>query len=293
LKAAFYLNLGIIVVELVGGVMANSLALLGDAGHNATDAFAVGLAWFAQTQALRRASASMTFGHKRAGIMVALANALSLVGIALVLLWAAYQRVRRPEPVEMLPLFVTATLGFILNTYAALGLRGDPDINVRSAFLHLLGDAAASAGVIVGGVIMLLTGWHWVDPALSALIAVFIALSAWDVVRKTVRILMEGTPEGVDPAKVVSAIANMDGVQDVHDVHMWSLDAEHTAMSCHVVVEGERSVGEMRPLLVHVAQRMKNEFAIEHTTIQLECRHHGHEEVECGATSCHRMDWGE
>jgi cobalt-zinc-cadmium efflux system protein len=282
LKFAFYLNLAIVLIEIVGGLKANSLALLGDAGHNAADVFAVGLAWYAQSQASKPSSARMTFGHYRAGILVALANGLSLIGIAGILSWEAYHRIVQPQPVVMIPLFVTGALGLAFNAYAAFGLKGDKDINVRSAFLHLLGDAAASGGVILGGLVILFTGWHWVDPVLSVAIAVLIAVGAWDVVKKATRILMEGTPEQVNPAKVVSAILAMDGVEAVHDVHLWSMDVERNALSCHIVVDGQRTVGEMRPFLGEVSRLLKEQFGIGHTTIQLECQQHGHAGDACG-----------
>lgn len=282
LKVAFYLNLAIVLVQLVGGLLAHSLAVLGDAGHNAADAFAIGLAWYARLQAERPASSRLTYGYHRAGILVALANSLSLIVIAAVLCFEAVGRVLHPQPVHLTPLFVTAVLGLGFNAYAALRLAGDQDVNIRSAFLHLLGDAAASAGVIVGGVVMLLTGWHWVDPLLSVGIAVLIAFGAWDVVRRTVRILMEGTPEHVQPAEIAAAIQATHGVQSVHDVHVWSVAAGRNALSCHVVVDGQRTIAETQPLLATIEQQLAREFRISHATIQLESADHGHGDG-CGA----------
>lgn len=285
LKLAFFLNLIIVVVQLGGGLAAHSLALLSDAGHNAADAFAIGLAWYAHVQAARPPSVRMTYGYHRAGILVALANALSLIAMVGVLCYEAYGRFVHPEPVVMAPLFVTAALGLAFNTYAALVLRGDHDVNIRSAFLHLLGDAVASAGVLVGGVVMLYIGWYWLDPLLSVGIAVLIALGAWGVVQRTIRILMEGMPEHVDPGAVLAAIGRVAGVVSVHDVHIWSLAIGRNALSCHVVVDGQRTVGDTWPLLAEVNAMLAGRFGIGHTTIQLECSQHGHAVDGCGVPS--------
>jgi cobalt-zinc-cadmium efflux system protein len=283
LKKAFLLNIAIVGVVIVGGLLANSLALLGDAAHNAADALAVGLAWFAQVQSGRPTSNRMTYGYRRVGILVALVNAVTLIAITLWLGWEAYERILQPEPIEMLPLFFTGLLGLAFNSYAAWGLRKDPDINVRGAFLHLLSDAAASAAVIVGGVVMLFTDWYWVDPVLSVLISLLIAFGAWDVLKKAVRVLMEGTPEQVDPAAVARAIGSTKGVHTVHDLHLWSIDVERIALSCHVVVDGARAVSDTQPVLDAIAQKLRTDFGIQHATIQLEADGYGYEHTNCGA----------
>lgn len=282
LKIAFILNIAIVLVQVVGGLMAHSLALLSDAGHNAADAFAIGLAWFAQVQAERRPTAKMSYGFHRAGILVALANSLSLVAVAVVITWEGYRRILHPEPVNIGPMLITAVLALAFNAYAAFGLRGDKDVNIRSAFLHLLGDAAASAGVIVAGVVILFTGWFWLDPVLSMAIAVLIAIGAWDVVRRTIHILMEGTPEQVDPQAVMAAIRGVEGVESVHDVHIWSLAAGRNALSCHMVVGAGWTVRDVQPLLDAVSRMLRDRFKISHTTLQVEPGEHGHGDDCCG-----------
>lgn len=283
LGRAFFLNVGIVVVQLIAGLMANSLALLSDAGHNATDVLAIVLAWFAVVQAKRSATRTMTYGYHRTGILVALVNAVSLILVALYVGVEAYERILDPQPVALGPVLFAAALGLVVNAYSALGLRGDHDVNIRSAFLHLLGDAAASASVILGAVIIYFTDWYWVDPLLSVVVSVLIAVSAWEVVRRTLRILMEAAPERVDVEAVVHMISNTPGVKAVHDLHVWSLAADQTALSCHVVVDGDRSMDELQPLQAALAQRFKDDFGIGHSTIQLESAEHGHDAAGCGA----------
>src|SRR5438309_286074 len=186
LRLAFFLTLFILAAELIGGFLANSLALLSDAGHVLTDIFALGLAWFATAQAERPANARKTFGYHRVGILAALVNALTLILVALVILWEAVQRLQRPEPIQPLVMFLSAGIGIAVNLYIGFSLQKEGNnLNVRAAALHVFGDVGASVGVIVAGIIILLTGWTVVDPVLSVAIAGLIAVGAWRIVRET------------------------------------------------------------------------------------------------------------
>src|SRR5438270_11568889 len=192
LRLAFFLTLLILGAELTGGFMGNSLALLSDAGHVVTDIFALGLAWFATVQAERPANARKTFGYHRVGILAALVNAVTLIVIALVISWEAVQRLQHPQPVQPLVMFLSAGIGIAVNLFIGFGLqREGHTLNVRAATLHVFSDVAASAGVILVGILILLTGWTLADPLLSVGIAVLIAVGAWLIIRETTDLLME------------------------------------------------------------------------------------------------------
>jgi len=278
MKLAFFLTGLILVAELYGGVVSGSLALLSDAGHVLTDLAAIGLAWYAMNQARRPADLKMTFGYHRSSILAALVNGSSLLVITLVILVEAYQRFQSPHPVHSLWMFISAGIGLVLNLWMGLGMRHDDNINVRGAVLHMLGDAAASAAVIVGAFIIMFTHWYFVDPLLSVLIALLIAVGAWRIVRQAVSILMEGTPRGIEMATVVEVVLGVPGIRDVHDVHIWSITSGRNALSCHVVLEGTLTIHESQAILRDVEHRLVHQ-GIGHVTIQLEDQNHPHEDT--------------
>ena len=276
MRTAFFLTLLILVVEVVGGVLSNSLALLSDAGHVLTDIAAIGLSWYALKQSERPPNERMTFGYHRTGILAALVNAVSLIVIALVILGEAYRRFAHPQPVDSLPMFISAGVGFAVNLYMGLGMRGSEDINVRSAVLHMLGDAAASAGVIVGGIVILFTHGYVVDPILSVLIALLIGFGAWRVLQQTVSILLESTPEGMELPRIAKLITETPGVVGVHDLHIWSLTAGRHALSCHIVLDGNPTLNETQTIIQDIEHRLLHE-RIGHATLQPEDMHHLHD----------------
>jgi cobalt-zinc-cadmium efflux system protein len=220
MKLAFFLTLIILIVEVLGGWLSHSLALLSDAGHVLTDIAAIGLSWYAMKQSEKPANEGMTFGYYRAGILAAFVNGITLILITIWIFWEAYSRFHHPQHVTPTWMFVSAGVGLAMNLYLGLGMRHEENINVKSAVLHMLGDAAASAGVIIGGIIILFTHWYVIDPILSVLIALLIARGAWKIVKQTVGVLMEGTPAGVEIPKVVNAITSVQGIQHVHDLHV-------------------------------------------------------------------------
>lgn len=277
MKRAFFFTLVILIVEVIGGLISHSLALLSDAGHVLTDIAAIGLSWYAMNEARKPADEKMTFGYHRFGILAALINGVTLIVITLIILWEAFGRFAHPEPVSSTWMFISAGVGLLTNLYLGLGMRGEDNINVKSAVLHMLGDAAASAGVIVGGIIIALTGKYVIDPILSVLIALLIAFGAWRIVKQTVGILMEGTPQGIELGDVVRTIRGINGVQDVHDVHVWSITSGHNALSCHVVLDGSTTIRESQQILRKLEHELVHQ-GIGHVTIQTEDGDHPHEE---------------
>jgi cobalt-zinc-cadmium efflux system protein len=282
LRNAFLLTALILAVELVGGLLSNSLALLSDAGHVLTDIIALGLAWFATVQATRPANARKTFGYHRTGILAALANAITLILIVGAIGYEAIQRFQHPETVTPWLMFVSAAVGIGVNLYIGLGLQkeGGDNLNVRAAVLHVFGDVGASVAVIVSGVIILVTGWYPADPILSLFIAVLIARGAWKVLRETVDILMEATPKDLNVAQLVRDVVRVPGVLDVHDLHIWSIAGGMSALSAHVQV-GDRPLSACDALLRQLRALLQERYHIAHTTIQFECAGCGPDDLYC------------
>jgi len=273
LKVALALTLLILLVELAGGLLSHSLALLSDAGHLLTDVFALGLAWFAVEQSRRPADRRRSYGYQRVSILAALLNSVTLIVIVLAIGYEAVRRLATPQPVQGGVVIAAALVGIAINAFVILGLRGHGrNLNLRAALLHVTGDVAASAGVVVAGVVILLTGWLYIDPLLSIVIAALIAWSAWRIIRETLNLLMEGTPREIDLAAVTAEIDLTPHVDSVHDLHVWALSSEELALSCHVVV-GDLELGDAEHVVRDLEGRLCNRFAIGHTTIQVESCH--------------------
>jgi cobalt-zinc-cadmium efflux system protein len=289
LRLAFFLTIIILVVEVVGGILANSLALLSDGGHVVTDLFALGLAWFAAVQAERPANARKTFGYHRVGILAALVNAVTLIVIACAIIWEAILRLQHPEPVQPAIMFISASIGIVVNLLIGYGLRKEGhSLNVRAATLHVFGDVLASIGVIIAGVIILLTGWTLVDPLLSIAIAVLIAAGAWGILRETTDILLESVPRDISLTSLVDDMNNIEGVQDVHDLHVWSIASGMYALSCHVLINDLPPSGSS-PILQSLTVMLNEKYHIGHATIQFECNDHREVCCEIDGLYC-RMD---
>ena len=277
MRTAFFLTIVILLVELLGGWISHSLALLSDAGHVLTDLAAIGLSWYALQQSQKPPTENLTYGYYRSGILAALANGVTLIVIALVILWQAYGRLLHPQPVEGGWMMVSAGVGMVLNLYLGLGMGGEESLNIRSTVLHMLGDAAASAGVIVAAVVIGLTHWYVIDPLLSVLIGLLVAFGAWRVVRQTVTILMEGTPRGIAMGDVVEIIRSVPGVIDVHDLHLWSITSGRNALSCHVVLDGSLTIRDSQDILRDVERHLTG-LGVGHITVQTEDDRHPHED---------------
>lgn len=269
LRWSFVVTLAFVVVELAAGIQAHSLALLSDAGHNFTDALALILAAIAYQIQSRPPNDVKTYGYHRAGVLAAFVNALTLVAISIWIFYEAWQRLAVPEAVSEWTMLIVAAVGLLVNGSIMLGLhRGRHDLNVRAAFVHMLGDALGSVGIIAGALIISWTGWHRVDPILSILIGLLIIWSAWDIIKESLNVLLEGLPRGLQLSSVIEALRHVDGVVDVHDLHIWTLGSAAHALSCHV------QIADMPPSESESILRRINEvlcgFHIHHTTVQFE-----------------------
>lgn len=259
-----------VVLTLAAGIRAHSLALLSEAGHNVTDVLALLLSWVAVFIQMRPPSATKTFGYHRAGVLAAFVNALTLVLIAFYIFYEAIQRLRSPVQVRASLMIWVAAVGVLMNGAIAWALiRSSKDVNIRSAFIHQLGDTLSTAAVIVGGWVILWTGLTWVDPVLSIGIGFLILWSSWGIIRETLNILLEGTPRGISMETLVASIRAVQGVNDVHDVHVWSIGSDTHALSCHISIE-DIPPSESETILRSVKQILAAEFHIHHTTIQFE-----------------------
>jgi cobalt-zinc-cadmium efflux system protein len=272
LAVALAVTLAFVAVELVGGLFANSLALLTDAAHNFADAFALGLSWWALRLSFRPATPNRTYGYHRAGILVALVNAATLIALSLLIAYEALQRLSAPPEVQEQLIVLVGAIGFMVNAGIAWGLHGASrhDVNVRSAFVHMAGDALSTVGVVLAGLGIALFGWQWLDPLASLLIAALIVWSAWDIVRETIDILLEGTPRGVDIGAMVRDIMYVPGVRGVHDLHVWSISSNLRALSAHVLTDN-MTIAEGAQVQREINELLSNDYGIGHTALQLEC----------------------
>lgn len=260
-----------VVVELAAGWYAHSLALVGDALHNVTDALALVIALIAIRLEQRPATDEKSFGYQRAGILAAFINSGTLVAFTIFLFIEAFQRFRTPSEVHTNLMIATAALALVLNGAITLSLRHErkEDVNIRSAVLHMLGDAASSAGIIVAAILIRVTGTPRWDPAITILIGLLILWSSWGILKEAINLLLEGTPSGIDPAEVTQALAGIEGVHGVHHLHIWALGPSSPALSCHIMV-GDVPVRNTSQMLDQVTTMLHRSFRIVHTTIQFE-----------------------
>lgn len=270
LKISLGVTLAYIVLLVVAGVRAHSLALLSEAGHNLSDLLALLLSLVAVYFQSRPANSKKTYGYQRAGVLAALVNASSLVVVAFFIFYEAFHRLQHPEHVQASLMMWVAAAGVVMNGAISLLLyRSGGDVNIRSALLHELGDTLSTAAVIAGGWAILATGDYWIDSVLSVGIGVLILWSGFGIVRETLNILLEGTPRGMKLERIESAIRAVEGVNDVHDLHVWSIGSETHALSCHIAIAdippsvSERILRDVKECLLH-------DFRIDHTTIQFE-----------------------
>ena len=269
LRISLFVTLAYIMLLVIAGIRAHSLALLSEAGHNLSDFLALLLSLTAVYLSSRPPSATKTYGYHRAGVLAALVNSLSLVAVSFFIFYEAARRIRTPEHVEASTMIWVAAAGVVMNGVIALLLwRAGRDVNIRSAFLHEIGDTLSTAAVIAGGWAILATGQSWIDPALSIGIGVLILWSGFGIVRETLNILLEGTPRGVKIDDVECAIRKVDGVNDVHDLHVWSIGSESHALSCHIAI-ADIPPSASDSILKDVKESL-HEFHIVHTTIQFE-----------------------
>src|SRR6266704_6735842 len=270
LQVSLLVTAAYIGLLVVAGLRAHSLALLSEAGHNLTDFVALLLSLIAVYFHSRPPSATHTYGYHRAGVLAALVNSATLVAVSFLIFYEAVRRIQQPQPVQAHLMMWVAAAGVVMNGVIALMLyRTHRDVNIRSALLHEIGDTLSTGAVIAGGWAILVTGQNWIDPALSVGIGVLILWSGFGIVRETLNILLEGTPRGMKLEKIESAIRSIGGVNDVHDLHVWSIGSETHALSCHIsIADIPPSVSER--ILRDVKERLLQDFRIDHTTIQFE-----------------------
>jgi len=270
LRVSLFLTLAYIVVLVVAGLKAHSLALMSEAGHNVSDFLALLLSLFAVYMETRPPSATKTFGYSRAGVVAAFVNSAALVLLAFYIFYESFARFHSPVHVRPGLMMVVAAAGVVMNGIIALLLwAGGRDLNLRSAFLHMFGDTLSTAAVIVGGWAIMLTGKYWIDSALSVGIGVLILWSSFGIIRETLNILLEGLPSGMEYEQIANAISRVQGVRAVHDLHVWSIGSQVHALSCHVIIP-DIPPSESEQILRQVQESLRVEFRIEHTTMQFE-----------------------
>ncbi len=272
LEIALIVTALFVLGEIAAGIYSNSLALLSDAAHNFTDALAIGLSLYALRLSQRPANNTRTYGYHRAGILAALVNAGTLIGIGVLIFYEALGRVSEPPAVRENIMIVVALVAFAVNTSIAVMLHrpGKRDLNVRSAFVHMIGDALATVGVLAAGIAIAFTGMVVLDPLASILIGLIIVWSSWSILRETVDILLEGTPRGIDMDAMLRDILQVDGVRGVHDLHAWSINSNLRALSAHVLT-GDVSISEGAVIQGEINQMLLQNYDIAHTALQLEC----------------------
>lgn len=274
------LNLGFVLVEGAAGFLTDSVALLADAGHNLSDVLGLLVAWGGAELAKRPVSKRFTYGLRGSSILAALTNSVLLLVAVGAIGWEAIQRFADPPAIQGDMVMIVAAIGIVVNLGTALlfarGRKGD--INIRGAYLHMAADAAVSAGVVIGGGLILLTGAGWIDPAISLAIVVVILWSAWGLARESLTLVLQAVPEGIDAEAVEQALAELPGVARVHDLHIWPMSTTEAALTAHLVMPGGHP-GDA--FLIELQHRLAHDFRIDHTTVQIElgegaeCRMHG------------------
>jgi cobalt-zinc-cadmium efflux system protein len=266
---ATVLNVGLVIAQIIYGLLANSMALLADAGHNFGDVLGLVLAWLAHSAAQKPPTARYTYGFRSASILAALFNSLLLLVATGAIAWEAIRRLGEPAEVAGLTVIIIAAIGIVVNGGSALllmaGSKGD--LNLRGAFLHLLGDAAVSVGVVLAGASILFTGWFWIDPLVSLAVSAVIVFSTWGLLRGAVLLSLDAVPAKIDPVKVRRYLEGLQGVSRIHDLHIWPMSTTETALTVHLEMPGGHP-GDA--LLRQAARDLKRRFSIGHTTIQVE-----------------------
>ncbi|WP_434121652.1 cation diffusion facilitator family transporter [Salinicoccus roseus] len=282
LLISFFIITGYMLVEAVGGWLTNSLALLSDAGHMLSDSISLGVAVLAFSLGRKTANYSKTYGYKRFEILAAIFNGVTLILISAYIFYEAFQRFMDPPEVASGGMLVIAAMGLVVNIIVAwILMRGgdtEGNLNIRAAFLHVMGDLLGSIGAISAALLIMFFGWGLADPLASVIVAVLIIISGWRVTKDAIHVLMEGTPVGVDVEHIVNVMQADARIIDIHDLHMWSITSGQNAMSCHVTVDDTMTIKESGELLHELERRLGDE-GIGHVTIQVEGESHPHDEA--------------
>lgn len=282
LKISFFIITFYMIVEAIGGFLTNSLALLADAGHMLSDAISLGIALIAFTMGEKAADYYKTYGYKRFEILAAVFNGATLIVISIFIFIEAFRRFMDPPEVASAGMLIIASIGLLVNILVAWILMKGGDtkdnLNVRAAFLHVLGDLLGSVGAVAAALLMMFFGWGWADPFASVIVAVLILISGWRVSKDAVHVLMEGTPKDINLDDVIQTIVKVNGIKGIHDLHVWTITSGKHALSCHAVVDGDRSVEECQVILRAIEEKLR-EIGIGHITIQLETNDHPHDDI--------------
>lgn len=269
------------IIEVFGGFITNSLALLSDAGHMLGDSISLAVGILAFTLGERLANFSKTYGYKRFEILAAVFNGVTLIIISLYIFYEAYQRFTDPPEVASTGMLIIATIGLLVNVLVAwILMRGGDtkeNLNLRAAYLHVLGDLLGSVGAVGAALLIMFFNWGWADPLASVIVAVLVLVSGWRVTKDAIHVLMEGTPKNVDLDDIIKTIENVKGVLGIHDLHVWSITSGQNALSCHAVVDGNLTIHESQLLLQSIEHDLDHK-GIGHVTIQLENKDHSHED---------------
>jgi cobalt-zinc-cadmium efflux system protein len=269
---ATLLNFSITIAQVIGGIISNSLALLSDALHNLSDAIATFIAYIAFKYSKRPSNVKKTFGYKRVQILAAFINGIVLVAISFYLFYEAILRLQEPEPIKGLIMFIVASIGLLANLVAVVILRKEThdNLNIRAAYIHLLGDTMSSVAVIIGGVLIYLFSWYWIDPVVTILIGLYILKETWHILKETVDILMQAAPRGINLEELKVKLEALPEVSDIHHVHIWNLDDQSIHFECHVDLTENLELKEVEMIREKIAELLLGEYHITHVTIQFE-----------------------
>lgn len=280
LLISFIIITAYMIVEAVGGVITNSLALISDAGHMLSDSIALGIALLAFTFGAKAVNTGNTYGYRRFEILAAALNGITLIGISIYIFYEAIERFTNPPEVATLGMLIISTIGLLINIFVAwLMMRGSDtknNLNMRGAYLHVLSDMLGSVGAIAAALLMMFFGWGWADPLASVIVAALVLRSGYFVTKSSLHVLMEGAPNNIDLNEIVDSIRRVNGVKGVHDVHIWSITSSMNALTAHIVVGGDKTIYEAEAILKEVEHMLEHK-EIRHVTLQVESEQHAHD----------------
>jgi cobalt-zinc-cadmium efflux system protein len=266
------LNGSFTIIELIGGLLANSLALLSDALHDLTDTVALSLSLYANKKAQQKPTKTKTFGYRRSTIIAALINAIVLIALTFFIFYKAYQKILNPEQVNGMMIFIIAIFGIIFNGIVVLKMwrTKEKDINIKSVFWHLTEDVLGWFGVLIAGIVIIFTGWYIIDPIISILIGLVVIYGAYGIIRETLDVFMLAVPEGINIENIIKEIKKTPKVKDAHDLHVWTVGSNYYALSGHILVK-DTKISKTYSILCEVNKMLEKKFNIKHTTIEFEC----------------------
>jgi len=267
-----WLNFTIAIAELIGGVFSNSLSLISDALHNLSDATAMLITYIALKVSKKKATEKHTFGYKRIQILAALFNAVTLVVICVFLIFESYERFQNPQDVKTTPMLIVAVIGLIANLISVLLLQkfSTSNLNIKAAYLHLIGDTLSSVAVIVGAILMMYFGWYWVDPLITVLISLYIIKETYHVLVETYQILMQSVPGNIKVEELRKFVKSVEGVKDIHHVHVWSLTDQQIHFEAHIEFLKDLKISECQPVYGRISEGLEHKYGISHVTLQAE-----------------------